>query len=288
MPESKDFKIRRMVRDDLGQAIELSNSEGWNQTEKDWRFLLENPENTCIVAEYNNKVAATATALNHSGKVAWIGMVLVEKSLRGHGAGKMLLRQIIEHLENIPSVKLDATPAGQPLYHSLGFLEEYKIIRMTIGSLKNYTGNKSMNNLYSIDRNSFPGIRDYDKTVFGADRPNLLKYLLVNYPDKAFFFSAENKLSGYIFGRDGTKFNYIGPVSAVSSDIARSLLSKALESIGDKPAALDVLEDKTELIEWLESIGFVKQRHFVRMYLIRNPDPGLIPDQYLISGPEFG
>ena len=106
-------------------------TEGWNQTMKDWRLLLDNPDNVCIVAEKDNRVAGTATALNHGNKVAWIGMVLVDKSLRGQGAGKMLLENIINRLQHIKSVKLDATPAGEPLYRKLGFIAEYKIFRMT-------------------------------------------------------------------------------------------------------------------------------------------------------------
>ena len=80
-----------MRADDLDQALGLSLNEGWNQTMKDWKLLFENPENVCIVAEKDNRVAGTATALNHENKIAWIGMVLVDKSLRGQGAGKMLL-----------------------------------------------------------------------------------------------------------------------------------------------------------------------------------------------------
>ena len=95
MPEKKLFYIRPMKPDDLDQAFALSMDEGWNQTMNDWRLLLENPVNICIVAEKDNRVAGTATALNHENKVAWIGMVLVDKVLRGQGAGKMLLEEII-------------------------------------------------------------------------------------------------------------------------------------------------------------------------------------------------
>ena len=65
-------------------------------------------------------------------------------------------------------------------------------------------------------------------------------------------------------------------------------LTNALESLNDKPVALDILMDKEDLIKWLETRGFVKQRHFVRMYLKNNPYPGIVNNQYLISGPEFG
>jgi ribosomal protein S18 acetylase RimI-like enzyme len=95
-------------------------------------------------------------------------------------------------------------------------------------------------------------------------------------------------LEGYVFGRNGARFNYIGPLAALSENSARILILKALESLNDQPVALDVPEDKEELSKWLETLGFVKQRHFVRMYLKSNSCIGLTKYQYLISGPEFG
>jgi ribosomal protein S18 acetylase RimI-like enzyme len=286
MPDNPSFKIRPMIINDLDQAISLANAEGWNQTEKDWRLLLENPLNTCLVAEFNNKVAGTATALNHANKVAWIGMVLVDKSLRGQGAGKMLLTHIIDKLKQVESIKLDATPAGLPLYQNLGFIEEYNIFRMTNASPDNFYNNE--NEPRHIGQKSISDVINLDKSIFGADRTYLLQTLLQDYPGKAFLIKRNNKTDSYIFGRDGARFNYIGPVTALSSDSSRILISKVLESLYSQAVALDVLEDKEVLIKWLESIGFVKQRHFTRMYLNKNPYPGIVENQYLISGPEFG
>jgi len=288
MPDNRYFKIRPMRSNDLDQAFSLSKAEGWNQTEKDWRFLLEDQHNKCLVAEFDNNVAGTATALNHSDEVAWIGMVLVDKSLRGQGIGKMLLSAIIEALKQIRSIKLDATPAGEPLYRNLGFIEEYKIFRMTNSSLNEF--NKLENDIkpQPMDHVSFSEIAKLDSEIFGTDRTILLKYLFQDYPEKAFLMEQNHKTDGYIFGRDGVRFNYIGPVSALSSESARILIAKALETLEHKPVALDIPEDKEDLIKWLESLGFVRQRQFIRMYLGKNYYPGKVVNQYLISGPEFG
>lgn len=277
-----------MLINDLDQALSLSNAEGWNQTEKDWRLLLENPLNTCLVAEHNNKIAGTATAINHSNEVAWIGMVLVDKSLRGQGAGKMLLKYIIDALKHIKSIKLDATPAGQPLYQNLGFKEEHIILRMTNNCLNNFHSEKTSDEPVQIDSSVLSEVIKHDKIIFGADRTYLLQTLFKNYPEKAFIIKKNEKPDAYIFGRGGNRFNYIGPVFAYSSDSARIIISKALDSLNNQPIALDILQDKEELIKWLELIGFVKQRHFVRMFLNSNPFPGIVKNQYLISGPEFG
>jgi predicted GNAT family acetyltransferase len=277
-----------MKTDDLGQALGLSNSEGWNQTENDWKLLLENPLNTCIAAEYNSQVIGTATALNHSGKVAWIGMVLVDKSFRGQGIGKMLLKHIIDALKDIDSIKLDATPAGLPLYRKLGFIEEYIIYRMINPLLQNSKNRTYKYEPVYISQEDFNEVLKLDKSIFGTSRTYLLNALLRNYPGKAFLIKKDKKPDGYIFGREGVRFNYIGPVIADSDDSARILVLKALESLDHQPVAIDILQDKEEIIKWLESMGFAKQRHFIRMYLRSNVYHGSVKNYYFISGPEFG
>ncbi len=288
MAENKSILIRQMMPEDLDQALDLSVTEGWNQTMKDWRLLLDNPLNVCIVAEKDNRVAGTATALNHGNRVAWIGMVLVDKLLRGQGAGKMLLESIIERLNDVPSVKLDATPAGEPLYRKLGFADEYKIFRMTCNNHLFKPENFSTHGLLPVTKDSLADILALDRIAFGTDRSYLLENLLTHYPEKAYQVKTSGKTEGFILGRDGSRFNYIGPVIASSTEEARDLISKVLGSLNSQPIALDVTEDKTDLIRWLESIGFIKQRHFIRMYLKSNHWPGRKENQYLISGPEFG
>jgi ribosomal protein S18 acetylase RimI-like enzyme len=277
-----------MTADDLGPALALSVAEGWNQTEKDWKLLFENPRNICIVAEKDKKVAGTATAMIHSGKIAWIGMVIVDKALRGKGAGRMLLTHLIGRLNHIESIKLDATPAGHPLYQNLGFRDEYTIFRMTNPFLEisGYSQAEDVTERFSGD--IIEEISAQDKIIFGADRSYLLSKLIEYYPEKAFFIRRGDIVKDYILGRDGNRFSYIGPLCTDSLESARSLISKSLHFLVKKPVALDVPEEKREFIKWLESIGFIKQRYFIRMYLNRNPYPGIPESQYLISGPEYG
>ena len=164
------ISIRSMVSGDLDQALRLSLAEGWNQTERDWRFLLENPANVCIVAEKDAAVAGTATALNHSGKVAWVGMVVVDKPWRGLGIGRLLMNSIVRSLKHVESVKLDASAAGKPLYESMGFKEERIINRMTNNSVQDPGFKNSKFDPVSIDQDSFYEVLKLDKKIFGADR----------------------------------------------------------------------------------------------------------------------
>lgn len=283
-----NFLVRPMLLTDLKPAMDLAKIEGWNQTVKDWMILVDNPLNTCLVAEYNSKIIGTATVINYSDLAGWIGMVLVDKDFRRQGVGRTLVTKILDKVHGFKSVKLDATPAGQPVYQKLGFIEERVLYRMTSTPFKSIDKMGYNPEPEAIQPNEFDEIIKFDKDIFGVERTDLLKNSLRNYPLKAFRIKRDGKISGYILGRDGIRYNYMGPVFAFTTSDAEALISSALKSLTGKDVALDVPEDKKELIEWLESIGFVIQRQFTRMYLNQNPFPGRIENQYLIIGPEYG
>ena len=54
-----DFIIRHIQLSDIDGAMRLSNAEGLNQTEKDWKLLTENPQNVCMIAECGKKIIET-------------------------------------------------------------------------------------------------------------------------------------------------------------------------------------------------------------------------------------
>jgi GNAT superfamily N-acetyltransferase len=283
------FTIRSMQLDDISSAMSLSTGEGWNQTEKDWKFFMENEGNTCLVAEYEHKVIATTTAINYSEQVAWIAMVLVDKEYRGQGISKALLEQVLEKLQSCKSVKLDATPAGKEVYKRFDFSDEYPVARMTNAEVNDFQLQEPSGRLPElIQVTDITGVVDFDETVFGANRKQLIEYLVKEYPHKAWTIKRDNKIKGIALGRDGNRFHHIGPVLAANTFDAKTLVTAALKALSHQPVVLDVLCDKKELIMWLHSIGFRQQRQFTRMYQNHNPFPGLPNNQFLICGPEFG
>jgi hypothetical protein len=69
---------------------------------------------------------------------------------------------------------------------------------------------------------------------------------------------------------------------------AKMLIWKSLKELNNQAVVVDILNDKEELVDWLNSIGFIKQRHFVRMYKKENPVSMELGKMHLICGPEFG
>jgi GNAT superfamily N-acetyltransferase len=288
--KKKDFTIRPMQRSDIADAMKLSGAEGWNQTEKDWKLLIEGPQNVCMLTEYAKKIIGTTTAINYSNQIAWIGMVLVDKEYRGQGVSKSLLTNILKKLESFTSIKLDATPEGQRVYKKFDFKDEYLITRMTTASMKSLSYNDNDNDILPepIQLKEIQEIIVLDELVFGANRTRLIESLIKEYPHKAWLLKRNNSITAFALGREGNKYHQVGPVFASNINDVKILIRKALKELTNQPVVMDVLCEKEDLINWLNSIGFISQRHFVRMYKKENPLPGIINKQYLICGPEFG
>ncbi len=281
------YQIKKLLLSDIEQAIKLSNAENWNQTEKDWDLLIRNPRNICLSVFNGEKIIGTATAVNYNDEIAWIGMVLVDSEYRGKGISKMLLSGLFEKLKSCKSVKLDATPAGQPVYKKYGFKDEYLIHRMIAPCVNSQQITEQLS-LRQILVSDIEAVTRFDKKISGTNRKQLIEYLINNFSDNSWMLISNGQITGIALGRKGTRFYQIGPVMALNLDNAKILILKSLEKLIGKPVIIDIPDDKRELIKWLESIGFSKQRMFVRMYRNENPFPGIPENQFLICGPEFG
>ena len=277
-----------MQSSDIAYAMKLSGAEGWNQTEKDWKLLIESPQNVCMLAECGKKIIGTTTAINYSNQIAWIGMVLVDKEYRRQGVSKSLLTNILKKFEPFQSIKLDATPEGQRVYKRFDFKDEYLVTRMTTASVKNLWYDDDDILPEPIQLKQIEEVIALDELVFGANRKQLIESLIKEYPHKAWLLKRNNSIAGFALGRKGNEYHHIGPVFASNINDVKILIRKALKELTNQPVVMDVLCEKEDLINWLNSIGFIMQRHFVRMYKKENPFPGIINKQYLICGPEFG
>lgn len=285
---NSSYQLRALCFQDISQAIKLSNAEKWNQTEKDWALLIQDPQNICMAALNGDRIIGTSTAIIYANDLAWIGMVLVEKSHRGKGVSKLLLSNLFEQLKLCRSIKLDATPAGQPVYQQFGFKDEYLVNRMTAVSVTEGSLPDVEFSINPVQFQDIPELVEYDKITFGANRKQLIEYLIKNYPAKGWTLRRNGRIAGFVLGRDGSRFCHIGPVMTSSTEDAKQLLARSFRELKNQPVVIDILDDKKELVTWLNALGFTKQRHFIRMYQNENPYQGTPENQYLICGPEFG
>ncbi|MEN8156263.1 MAG: GNAT family N-acetyltransferase [Bacteroidota bacterium] len=285
--ENGSVVVRKMTLSDMPGLMRLKNEEGWNQTEQDWELLVNYKEAVNLVALLDQKIVGTVTGINYAGKVAWIGMMLIDRDYRGRGLSKPLLNGAIAGLENCESIKLDATPAGLPVYRKINFVEEYEICRMTHPAVNGMAMGERITPVQATAADMMD-IAQLDEQVFGASRENMLSYLFHNSPELSWVLKEGDEISGFCMGRRGVNYTQVGPLFAYSDEGAKALMAAAVSRLSGKAVVLDILADKSALMEWLKQNGFETQRSFVRMYLDNNPHPGVIGRQYLISGPELG
>jgi predicted N-acetyltransferase YhbS len=278
-----NFKLRTMTAEDIPQAMQLKDAAGWNQTTTDWaRFRSASPEG-CFVAEYRGDVIGTSATIIYEGRFAWIGMVIVDKQYRGQGIGIALLERAIRFLDSqrVPTIKLDATPQGKPLYEKFGFISEYEIERWML----NRTAKEN------VPENGPTSIEDVlliDREVFGADRSGLLRSLAQEAPHLTLVDQQEGKITGYSFGRLGSRADHMGPWVARNEDVAEMLLNSFLLRSSRELVFVDCLRLNPWAVPLVKARSFELSRPLTRMFRGTNRYAGQIRLLCASLGPEFG
>lgn len=279
--------LRVMTPNDIPGGVRLNTLAGWNQTEADWRRFLAGSPNSCFVMEDGAKVVGTAATISYENRFGWISMVLVDPEYRNRGIGTHLLRRAVQHLDDagIPTLKLDATPLGKPLYEKMGFVSEYEIERWI---LKRAAPKQDNIIPRSEPMSQWSEILALDREIFGADRSALLRSLLELGPDFSLTVESARQLLGYAFGRHGLFADHLGPWMARDRNAAKQVLSDFLRRSSRATIVVDSLKSNGMAREILHDYGFSVARPLTRMYRGPNPFPGKPELLCAIIGPEFG
>lgn len=272
-----------MTRDDIPTAIRLIDSAGWNQTVADWERLLAATPDGCFAAEWEGRVVGTAATIIYEARFGWIGMVIVDPQHRGKSIGSTLLERAIGYLDScgVPTIKLDATPAGRPLYEQFGFLSEYAIERwMLKRSVAGPSG--------ETDSAAIEDALQLDREAFGADRSALLRSLSGAAPAFTLIARRDGAVVGYTFGRSGSRADHRGPWMARDKRVAATLLDEFLHRSVRDLVFVDCVRPNPWAVQLVKARGFELSRPLTRMFRGTNTFPGHPELLCGILGPEFG
>ncbi|HBZ01259.1 MAG TPA: GNAT family N-acetyltransferase [candidate division Zixibacteria bacterium] len=270
----------------LPEALRLTEQSRWNQTERDWRRLLQLRPWGCFGAVLDGHLIGTVTTVVYGTELAWIGMMLVDPDYRRRGLGTRLMRAALEHLQRIgvKSIKLDATPAGRPLYESLGFRPEGLIERW---EGRGQPGVKKKGPAWG--ERLCLAVYAFDRLAFGADRSPILASLITDSPVAPLVaMTPEGQLQGFALTRPGRQAFYIGPVAARGRETALALLDGMLGRLRGENVYLDFNTSFGLDSSALADRGLVKQRDLTQMAF--GPEsPAGISDRIMgLAGPEMG
>jgi RimJ/RimL family protein N-acetyltransferase len=252
--------IRKLEPRDIAAILALASAAGWNQTAADIEMLLRLAPDGCFGIECDGVVAATTSLLPIAPREAWLGMVLTGDAFRRRGFARRLVEHALEAANSmhIPTIGLDATDMGRPLYASFGFCDEQPVERWSGRLQKRRTGTDSL-------PTESPLLREL------AARSDV-------------FAEAD----AYLMTRPGMRAHYIGPFVAPDPAAAESLIRSAFETPRGETYFWDVLPQNVKAVQLLQRLGFERVRSLVRM--VRGPALPRADEHtiYAIRGFELG
>jgi hypothetical protein len=235
------------------------------------------------VAEWEGLPVGTVTTSIFDA-VAWIALVLVDPAMRGRGIGTALLKQALTFLDeqDVPSVRLDATPLGRPIYEKLGFVAEYELARyedvLPLGV--------PVIGVEPAQRERWPELLQLDQAVTGTDRGRWLERLFEEWPEAVRMVYEAGILRGFLMARRGSRAVHIGPCLAID-EAGEQLFADAWQRFAGQRVLIDIPLDHLRARKLPELLGWPARRTFLRM--VRGPKiEERVADMWASSGPEKG
>ena len=294
MSDVENVDVRLLTPADLDGAFALSSTAGWNQRPEDWLMLLDIAPSGSFAAVLDNRILGTAIGIDY-GEFGWIAMMLVDPAHRGQGLGARLLEAAMGAVPTDLPIRLDATPLGRALYHRYGFDDEVRLTRHIAESPCLPDGQSPAETIRSLTSADMAGIVRRDPKIFRGRRAAVLEWVFEHGPQYAFTAPDQSGPGGFCLGREGRRFDQIGPIVARDAEAARTLVAAAVRSSGARPLVIDAYnadEEFEEFVAFLGACGFHPQRPLYRMcrrgQSTLPPATGTGLTEFAILGPEFG
>lgn len=280
---SSPLKSRCLTLADLAIADELRSLAGWNQTLADWERLVAFSPEGCFLAEWDGAGVGTVTTTAYGAELAWIGMMLVHPEYRRRGIAKALMERAIQSLQGrgVKCIKLDATPAGEPVYRQLGFEPEWELQRWereTMATDREWAATETAPVAAEPFSVRYPAT--LDRTAFGADRGDWLRLL-------SMCGRSRSMSRGFGLLRPGMLADYIGPVVAEDESQAEVILRELLAGTSRR-VFWDIPRPNVSAEAFAKQFGFRPVRSLRRMSM--GPTRGASNPrlQYAIGDPATG
>ncbi len=241
---------RRMTEHDQPAARALSQAVRWPHRPEDWQFVLR--LGSGFVAETGDTVVGTALCWKQGSRHGSLGMIIVSPEHQGKGIGRGLMNLVLEELGERCAL-LIATPAGQPLYESLGF--------KAIGAIHQHQGTMTTRaraalpegeNVRLAEPADVARIIELANRATGMSRDELLKQLAAI--GELAVLERRGELAGFAVMRRFGRGHAIGPLVAPDSESAKALIAHWSGAYAGSFVRIDVTAD-SGLGAWLAEAG---------------------------------
>lgn len=256
---------RLMTEADLQTVLGWAADEGWNPGLDDAAaFMMADPEGF-FIGEVSGVPAAAISVVNHSDRLAFLGLYLCRPEFRGQGHGYALWHHAMGHAGD-RSVGLDGVPDQQDNYRKSGFELADQTWR--------YEGRvdaSPSDDVISATPEDAAWIAEMEAGASGYAKPGFMSAWLGPSPSRrTVVLSGRRGFATYRQCQDGFK---IGPLVTPGADEAAVLIRHIAAEVEDR-VIIDVPARCAELTGFCVAEGLTPTFNTARMYRGSVPQPG--------------
>lgn len=267
MPFSS-YQIRPMTRGQLATAISWATREGWNPGLHDLDPLLCMDPAGFFMGCLGERAVASIACVRHSDSHGFIGLYIVDPSLRRHGLGMALWNAAQDHVKGCV-VGLDSVVAQQDNYRRSGFDLAWYNVRYKAWGREPVTRDRRVLSLSSLP---FKLVAAYDLAFHPAPRPVFLQAWIRMPQSHALGWLDDGELRGYGVIRACREGYKLAPLCADTPAIAEALFEALCARVPRaEPVFMDVPEANPNATQLALRQGMEATFPTARMY--RGPVP---------------
>jgi ribosomal protein S18 acetylase RimI-like enzyme len=263
-----NYEIRPIEPAELSFAAACTAGEGW--VSEDLAFLTgfyQYDSQGFLIARRGNEPLGICVATFY-GQCGFVGELIVAPDARKQGLGTALLEHAIAYLQGrgAGSIYLDGVLEAVPMYERNGFRKLHRSLRFEVKP-----GEKSLlhapearvhstdihGSIRRLELSDLPAVCDLDCQAFGADRGFFIRRSLERYPRLCLVHVIEDRVLGFILGRQGPGWCFAGPwVVHPDNPDPGSLLESLAGISGSNTLSLGILETNQAAVTYITSKGF--------------------------------
>lgn len=265
--------IRGLMMDDLSAADAIVTAAYGRSSRlaELRRYLALRPEGW-LLALLDGVPAGVVGATTYD-TFAYVGLMAVHPDFQRRGIARRLMERLLVDLDNAscPAVLLDASAMGEPLYRSLGFVEDDRaVLYARRDTVTSSLLSPVPSTVAHLRGEYLPDVVAFDTPRFGANRGDVLAAFLRDYPRRAFVCrGSDGAVTGYLI----VQRQALGPWMAETSDVAASLLDAALALPFDDTPTVIAPAANADAARLLEQRDFAPQRSLAHMRRGGRPMP---------------
>lgn len=262
------YEIRRMTRGHLAIAMSWATREGWNPGLHDLEPLHAIDPQGFFMGWLGERPVASIACVRYGDGHGFIGLYIVEPTLRRHGLGRALWNAAQEHVRGCV-LGLDGVVAQQDNYRRGGFELAWYNVRYKGWGRDSVAQDRRVVSLSSLP---FERLVAFDQALHPVPRPVFLQAWIQMPQSHALGWWEDGELRGYGVLRACKEGYKLAPLCADTPAIAEALFDALCARVPrEAPVFMDVPECNLQATRLAVHQGMEATFTTARMY--RGPAP---------------